>query len=103
MVGDNDIGAGRDAPRPVQEAASREEGAALLEAVVGVCLDVGSWQACPADVERVEVAIARLCREAQKRGEHIDDVAVVFLVGACHLLELAQTQVMVVALEGHVR
>ena len=43
--------------------------------------------------------MARLRREVEECGDHADDVAVVALVCACHVLELAQAEVVVVALE----
>lgn len=90
------------ATRAVQVTPTREEGAALLEAVVGICLDVSAGKARPPDAEGVEVAVASLRREAEERGNHRDEVAIGVLAAAYHVFELAQAQVVVVALEGDV-
>ena len=46
--------------------------------------------------------MAGLRREAEERGNHRDEVAIGALAAAYHVLELAQAQVVVVALEGDV-
>lgn len=102
VVGDDDVGTHGRATRAVQVTPTREEGAAFLEAVVGICLDVSAGKARPPDAEGVEVAVAGLRREAEERGNHRDEVAIGALAAAYHVLELAQAQVVVVALEGDV-